>query len=332
MLSIAPMLDWTDRHYRYLMRLMSRRVLLYTEMVNMNAILRGDPERHLAFSEQEHPVALQVAGDDPAKLAQAAAIAREWGYDEVNLNVGCPSERVQNGNFGACLMASPNVVARSMAAMKRAVDIPVTVKHRIGIDELDSYEHMRSFVEEVSEAGVTRFIVHARKAWLQGLSPKENRDIPPLRYEYVYRLKEELPHLEIHINGGVKSFAEVERHLEHVDGVMVGRWAYHDPYDFACADARIFGEEAPAPSRLEVVEGYRDYVASQQAAGARLNTLVKPLLNLMNGRPGARAWRRTLSEGVVKASDGAQLLDAALEAVPDSVLTERPEPHARAAA
>src|SRR5690625_3774650 len=236
-LSIAPMLDWTDRHYRYLMRLMSRRVLLYTEMVNMNAILRGDPERHLGFSPQEHPVALQIAGDDPEKLARAAVIAQEWGYDEVNLNVGCPSERVQNGNFGACLMATPELVAESMAAMKEAVSIPVSVKHRIGIDELDSYEHMLNFVSKVSEAGVDRFIVHARKAWLKGLSPKENRDVPPLKYEHVYRLKEELPHLDIHINGGVKTFERVREHLQYVDGVMIGRWAYGDPYDFAFADS-----------------------------------------------------------------------------------------------
>ncbi len=241
--SVAPMMDRTDRHFRYFMRQITRRTLLYTEMVTMNAILHGDRESLLGYSEEEHPIALQLGGDDPGKLAECAKIAEDWGYDEVNLNVGCPSDRVQKGRFGACLMAYPDVVARSVEAMREACGLAVTVKHRIGVDDLDQYEDMKRFVETVARAGCDRFSVHARKAWLQGLSPKENREVPPLRYEDVYRLKDEFRDLKIEINGGIKTLAETKTHLERVDAVMIGRAAYDNPYVFAEVDREIFGDQ-----------------------------------------------------------------------------------------
>ena len=250
------MMDWTDRHYRFFMRQLTKRTLLYTEMVTTGALLFGNKARHLDYSQEELPLALQLGGDDPKALAECAQLAEAWGYSEVNLNVGCPSSRVQNGNFGVCLMAQPELVARGVAAMREAVSIPVTVKHRIGVDELDRYEDMARFVGIVSEAGVERFTVHARKAWLKGLSPKENRTIPPLRYEDVYRLKREFPHLSIEINGGVKTFEEVREHLEHVDAAMLGRAAYETPYLFATADQEFYGTESLPPTRREVVEGH----------------------------------------------------------------------------
>ena len=297
-LSVAPMMDCTDRHYRFFMRLITRRTLLYTEMVTTGAILHGDRERELGFDPVEHPVALQLGGEDAAQLAECAKIAVDYGYDEVNLNVGCPSSRVQTGSFGACLMAEPQKVADAVAAMRAAVSVPVTVKHRIGIDDLDRYEDMAGFVDVVRRAGADRFSVHARKAWLQGLSPKQNRTIPPLRYDDVYRLKREFPRLQVEINGGITSLDEVEGHLEHVDGVMIGRAAYREPYLFAEADRRVFGDATPPHSREQIVEIMQDYLAKWTARGTRPQHVVRHLLTLYAGIPGARRWKRFLSENV----------------------------------
>ncbi len=296
-ISVAPMMDCTDRHFRWLMRQISRRTLLYTEMVTMQAILHGDREHLLGFSPVERPLALQLGGDDPSMLAQCARIAEHMGYDEVNLNVGCPSDRVASGNFGACLMLRPARVAECVAAMRAAVALPVTVKHRIGVDDQDSYEHMRGFVDTVAAAGCDRFTVHARKAVLGGLSPKENRTVPPLRYPEVYRLKAELPHLAIEINGGVRSLDAVAEHLQHVDAVMIGRAAYDDPYLFAPVDERLFGDTHALPSRIEVALRYGEY-AERFLAGApraRLSGLAKHVLGLFTGLPGAREFRRILT-------------------------------------
>ena len=259
-LSVAPMLDWTDRHCRYLHRQLSRHTRLYTEMVTTGALLHGDQPRHLDFNAEEHPVALQLGGSEPADLAACAKLAQRWGYDEVNLNCGCPSERVQRGAFGACLMAEPQLVADGVKAMRDAVSIPVTVKHRIGIDKIERYEFVRDFVGTIAEAGCEVFIVHARNAWLQGLSPKDNREIPPLRYELVHRLKREFPQLTIVINGGIKSDAEIAEQLQHVDGVMVGRQAYHEPWQMAQWDSRFFGSPDPAASREAVEAVWLDYL------------------------------------------------------------------------
>jgi tRNA-dihydrouridine synthase A len=333
-LSVAPMMDWTDRHFRFFIRQISRSALLYTEMVNMNALVHGDLERHLGYSPEEHPVALQLGGDDPRTLAQCARLAQEWGYDEVNLNVGCPSERVQSGNFGACLMADPERVRECLSAMAESVTIPVTVKHRIGIDELDTYEHLAAFVATVSSSAAARFTVHARKAWLKGLSPRENREIPPLRYEDVYRLKRDFPDLQVELNGGVRALADVRRHLERVDAVMLGRAAYEDPYVLAGADAEVFGAQAgdiakgsaEAPSRREVVERMLPYVERRLSEGVRLNRLTRHMLGLFASRPGAKAWRRHLSENAhLHGADGGVLL-AALRQVPDEIADERPAP------
>ena len=295
-LSVAPMMDCTDRHYRYMMRQLTRHTLLYTEMVHVGALLHGDKHRFLDFSEVEHPVVLQIGGDDPGQLAECARLAQSWGFDEVNLNIGCPSSRVQSGNFGVCLMAQPKKVARAVAAMRAAVSIPVTVKHRIGIDDLDRYEDMANFVAIVSEAGADRFTVHARKAWLQGLSPRENREIPPLRYGDIHRLKREFPHLSIEINGGFESFDQVEEQLEHVDAVMLGRAAYNNPWLFAEADRRFFGSDWAPESRAAVVEAMIPYLEEQCDRGVPLHRMTRHLFPLFAGQRGARAWRRYLTE------------------------------------
>jgi tRNA-dihydrouridine synthase A len=313
-LSVAPMMDCTDRHARFLHRLISRCTLLYTEMVTAQALLRGDPDYLLAYSPAEHPVALQLGGSDPAQLAQAARIGADFGHDEINLNVGCPSDRVQSGRFGACLMAEPALVGECVAAMQAAVDIPVTVKCRIGIDRTDRDEDLFAFVETVAAAGCRHFTVHARKAWLDGLSPRENREIPPLRYETVYRLKRLHPALEIVINGGITDLDQALAHLEHVDGVMIGRAAYHSPWLLAEADRRVFDAVAPPPERAAVLAQYLDYMAGQLAAGTPITALTRPLLGLFQGEPGARAWRRQLS-------DSAHRNLAAVRTAADGVLT-----------
>lgn len=323
-LSVAPMMDRTDRHFRAFLRRITRRTLLYTEMVTTGAVLHGDRERLLGFSPEERPLSLQLGGDDPADLAACAGIAADLGYDEVNLNVGCPSERVQKGSFGACLMAEPERVAEAVAAMRRAVGLPVTVKHRIGIDELDRYEDMRRFVEIVAEAGCDRFSVHARKAWLSGLSPKDNREIPPLRWEEVHRLKAELPHLAIEINGGIRDLATAHGHLEHVDGVMIGRAAYDDPYLLAPADRDVFGEPTEPPSRREVVEDLLPYAEERLARGEPVKWITRHVLGLFANRPGARAWRRHLAENAHLDGAGSEVLVDAMGKVPDDVLDERP--------
>ncbi|CAN5777792.1 tRNA dihydrouridine(20/20a) synthase DusA [soil metagenome] len=324
-LSVAPMMDWTDRHYRFFIRGLTRHTLLYTEMVTTGALLHCDQARHLDFSKEELPLALQLGGDDPRTLAECARFAETWGYSEVNLNVGCPSDRVQSGNFGACLMAQPEVVARAVAAMKNAVSIPVTVKHRIGVDDLDRFEDMANFVQVVSEAGADRFSVHARKAWLQGLSPKENRTVPPLRYEDVYRLKREFPGLAIELNGGVTSFEEVRTHLRHVDGVMLGRTAYENPYLFATADQTFYGSSTPPPTRREVVAKMLPYIEEKTREGLYLKHITRHMLNLFAGQPGAKAWRRFLSENAHLSGAGVTTVLEALNKVPDEVLDECPK-------
>jgi tRNA-dihydrouridine synthase A len=314
-LSVAPMMDWTDRNCRFFHRQISRHTLLYTEMLTTGAVIHGDRERLLGFSPAEHPVALQLGGSEPAQLAEAARIGEQWGYDELNLNCGCPSDRVQSGRFGACLMAEPQLVARLVGAMREAVRIPVTVKSRIAIDEMEEWSTLESFVREVSAAGCTRFIVHARKAWLQGLSPKENRDIPPLRYELVHRLKAEFPHLDISINGGIRTLDSAAEHLRHVDGVMIGRAAYENPYLLAEADRRFFGGTEAPRERYAVVEAMLPYIEERLSHGAPLSAMTRHMLGLFQGLPGARAWRRHLSENVHKPGAGPELVSAALAMV-----------------
>ncbi|WP_370525796.1 tRNA dihydrouridine(20/20a) synthase DusA [Methylococcus sp. BF19-07] len=312
-LSVAPMMDWTDRHCRFFLRLISRHTLLYTEMVTTAAILRGDQERLLGFHPAEHPLAVQLGGNDPEALAECAKIAEGRGFDEVNLNVGCPSPRVQIGRFGACLMAEPECVADCVRAMCEAVSVPVTVKTRIGIDDRDSYEDLLHFVTTVADAGCGTFIVHARKAWLQGLSPKENRQAPPLRYEVVRRLKSDLPQLEIVLNGGIQTLDEAEQHLSWCDGVMIGRAAYHNPYLLAEADRRLFGQGDLGPrTREEIIEDFLPYVQDELAKGSRLHALTRHILGLYHATPGGKRWRRHISEGASR-RDAAEtlLLDAA---------------------
>ena len=309
------MMDRTDRHFRYFMRQITRRTLLYTEMVTTAAILHGDRHKLLGFSPEENPLALQIGGDNPPELAQCAQIAQDLGYDEINLNVGCPSSRVQNGNFGACLMAQPDKVARSVEAMQKAVDIPVTVKHRIGIDERDRYEDLLRFVRIVSDAGCRRFTVHARKAWLQGLSPKENRTVPPLRYSDLYRLKQELPALFIEINGGITSLEQVQEHLRSVDAVMVGRTAYDHPYIFATVDRDLYGEDTIPLTRHEVVEAMLPYIELWVAKGLKLNAISRHLLGLFTGQPGTKAWKRHISENAHLPGAGGEVIRTALTKV-----------------
>ncbi len=302
-LSVAPMLDWTDKHCRYFHRLLTQKTRLYTEMVTTGALLHGDQPRHLDFNPEEHPVALQLGGSEPADLAACAKLAQQWGYDEVNLNCGCPSERVQRGAFGACLMAEPTLVADGVKAMRDAVSIPVTVKHRIGIDKIESYEFVRDFVGQIAEAGCEVFIVHARNAWLQGLSPKENREIPPLRYELVHQLKRDFPQLTIVLNGGVKTDDEIAEQLQHVDGVMVGRQAYHEPWQMVDWDHRFFGTPNPAHSREQVESVWLDYLERHVAAGAyhHWTQAMRHALGLWNGQAGSRRWRQIWSDHQYKA-------------------------------
>jgi tRNA-dihydrouridine synthase A len=309
------MMDWTDRHCRRLHRGLSAHVRLYTEMLTAPAILHGDRERLLGFDPADHPVALQLGGAEPAALADAARIGEDFGYDEINLNVGCPSDRVQDGRFGACLMREPGLVADCVASMRGAVRAPVTVKCRIGVDEQDPEESLFRLVDTCAAVGVSTFVVHARKAWLRGLSPKENREIPPLDYGLVYRLKVERPALEIVINGGIASLDEAEAHLAHVDGVMLGRAAYHEPGLLGAADRRLFDATSPVIDAAEAIQRYRPHVARELAHGTRLNVLVKPLLGLFHGAPGARTWRRILTVESIQPGAGLEVLDAALEAI-----------------
>ncbi|NJK57869.1 MAG: tRNA dihydrouridine(20/20a) synthase DusA [Pleurocapsa sp. SU_5_0] len=311
-LSIAPMMDRTDRHYRYFLRQITRRTLLYTEMITAQAILHGDRPKLLDFSPEEKPLVLQIGGDNPTLLAECAKIGEDWGYDAINLNVGCPSPRVQNGNFGACLMTQPELVATAVEAMQKAVEIPVTVKHRIGVDECDRYEDMVNFVKIVSEAGCNNFSVHARKAWLQGLSPKENRDIPPLRYEDVYRLKQDFPHLFIEINGGITTIEQTQTHLESVDAVMIGRAACDRPYLFATVDRDIFGEDTIPKSRPEIVEAMLPYIDYWLGKGIRLNSITRHMLQLFAQQPGTKAWKRYLTENACLSGANSLVVSGAL--------------------
>lgn len=305
---VAPMLDWTNRHCRFFHRQLTRQALLYTEMVTTGALLHGDIARHLRFDPAEHPVALQLGGSEPDALARCAQIAADWGYDEINLNVGCPSDRVQKGTFGACLMAQPQLVADCIKAMTDAVPLPITVKHRIGIDAQDSQVALVDFVGTVAEAGCTTFIVHARKAWLQGLSPKENRDVPPLQYERVHALKTDFPHLTIVINGGIQSLDEAAMHLQKVDGVMLGRAAYQNPWLLADVDARFFAGKNPVNQPQDVIPCMRDYISQHLKAGGRLSQITRHMLGLFQGMPGAKAWRRILSDSVHQADANFDLL------------------------
>ena len=316
--AVAPMLDWTDRHCRYFLRLLSRHTLLYTEMVTTGAALHGDRERLLAHDPAEHPLALQLGGSDPVELARCARIAADFGYDEVNLNVGCPSDRVQSGRFGACLMAEPDLVADCVAAMRAAVVLPVTVKTRIGIDDRDSYAELVDFVDRVASGGCEVFIIHARKAWLSGLSPKENREIPPLRHDVVYRLKRDFPSLTIILNGGLTALDQIADSLQQVDGVMIGRAAYENPYLLADVDRRFFGSSAPSPSRQQVIRALLPYVETQLQRGTPLHCVVRHVLGLFQGIPGARAWRRYLSEHAHRRGAGVEVLEAALRQIPET--------------
>jgi tRNA-dihydrouridine synthase A len=309
-LTVAPMLDWTDRHCRYFHRLLSPHARLYTEMVTSAALVRGGQLRLLEHSHEEHPVALQLGGSDPAELAKAADMGARAGYDEINLNVGCPSDRVQSGKFGACLMREPELVGECVQAMARAVDVPVTVKCRIGVDDQDEYADLQRFTQVMVQAGVNVLVVHARKAWLQGLSPKENREIPPLDYSRVYRLKAEFPQLTIVINGGITTVDAVRGHLDHVDGVMIGRAAYHDPYILAQLEAELYG--APLPDRAEVLERMRIYIDAELARGTQLKHITRHILGLYQGEPGARGFRRTLSEGAHLPGADWALVEAAM--------------------
>lgn len=311
--SVAPMLDWTDRHCRYFLRLISKHALLYSEMVTTGAILHGNPRRHLQFNPEESPVVLQLGGSHPADLAVCAQIGESYGYSEINLNVGCPSDRVQNGRFGACLMAEPELVADCVAAMREAVSIPVTVKSRIGIDDRDSYGELVDFIGKAAGAGCDTFIVHARKAWLSGLSPKQNREIPPLRYDLVSRLKQDFPRLNIVVNGGIVSLDAATELLKGLDGVMLGREVYHNPYLLAEVDARIFDDYHFVNSRQEVILSLLPYVQSQLIHGVRLHAITRHLLGLFHGVHGARAWRRHLSENANKPGADQRVLLEALE-------------------
>jgi len=321
-LSTAPMLDWTDRHCRYFLRLISRHTLLYTEMVTTGALIHGERERFLRFDPAEHPVALQLGGSEPKEMAACARLGAAWGYDEININVGCPSNRVQKGRFGACLMAEPALVADCVAAMKDAVAVPVTVKTRIGIDDRDSYDALRDFAGAVTDAGCDALIVHARKAWLGGLSPKANRDVPPLRYQVVERLKADLPNQCIVVNGGIKTLQEAARFLTVLDGVMIGREAYHNPWVLADADRVIFGDARPPPNRHQVLEDFLPYARRELAAGLPLSRMSRHLLGLFQGQSGARAWRRHLSEHGPRPGAGIEVLVAA--APPGDTLAARP--------
>ncbi len=313
---VAPMMDYTDRHERYFLRLISRYAVLYTEMVTASAILHGDLRRLIGFDPAEHPVALQLGGSDPTDLAAAARIGSDFGYDEINLNVGCPSDRVQSGRFGACLMAEPALVSECVAAISSSVDVPVTVKTRIGIDDLDSYESLTRFVSLVRDGGCRTFIVHARKAWLQGLSPKQNRDVPPLRYDVVHRLKSDFADLEILINGGIRTIDQAMVQLERVDGVMVGRSAYENPYLLAEVDRRVYGGSGEVPSRREIVTAFTRYADEKLGRGVRMHQMTRHIIGLFAGLPGARKWRRYLTEEAVKEGATGAVIEKAASYVP----------------
>lgn len=314
-ISVAPMMAWTTPAQRYFMRQITHHALLYTEMVTTGALIHGDTARFLAFDNAEHPVALQLGGSEPAAMAHCARLAEDAGFDEVNINVGCPSDRVQNGAFGACLMAESARVADCVADMKAAVSIPVTVKTRIGIDHQDSYEFLAAFARAMQTAGADRLIVHARKAWLSGLSPKENRDVPPLDYPRVHRLAADFPGLPMSINGGFTDLASVAQQLEHVSGVMIGREAYRNPYVMADVDRRLFGTQAAVPSRDDIAAGMRDYIGRHLAAGGAFKDIARHMLGLYHGCPGGRNWRRVLSERGHRADAGLDVLDAAFACV-----------------
>jgi tRNA-dihydrouridine synthase A len=309
------MMDWTDRHCRYFLRLIAPRARLYTEMITSGALAHGDVPHHLDFDTAEHPLALQLGGSDPHQLAAGAKLGERWGYDEINLNCGCPSERVQTGSFGACLMAEPALVADCVQAMRAAVSIPVTVKHRIGLDHSDDYAFVRDFVGTVAAAGCEVFIVHARNAVLKGLSPKENREVPPLRYDVVHRLKHDFPALTVVLNGGLGDWDGIERELAHVDGVMLGRVAYHDPYFLAHAGWRAFGDDAPARSRAEVLQALLPYAKTQLARGVPLRAIARHVLGLYHGRSGGRRFRQILSDAATLKNAGPELFLRALAAV-----------------
>jgi tRNA-dihydrouridine synthase A len=315
-LFIAPMMDWTDRHCRYFLRLLSPHARLYTEMVTAAALLHGDTRSLLRFNDEEHPLALQLGGSDPRTMTDAAKLGEAEGYDEININVGCPSDRVQSGQFGACLMAQPKLVASCVSAMRGAVGIPVTVKTRIGIDDLDSYEFLCNFVETVADAGCKTFVVHARKAILAGLSPKENRSVPPLDYLRVYRLKKDYPHLQIVLNGGIGNSSEVQQHLQHVDGVMIGRQAYQDPWFLTALERSVCG--GPAIERSEIVERISAYIERELRNGVALKHMTRHLLGLYNGQPGARHWRRYLSENAHRSGAGIEVLRSAMRILPNA--------------
>ncbi|WP_048612714.1 tRNA dihydrouridine(20/20a) synthase DusA [Vibrio coralliirubri] len=314
--SVAPMLDWTDRHCRYFHRLLSQQTLLYTEMVTTGAILHGKGD-FLEYNDQEHPLALQLGGSNPVDLAACAKLAGERGYDEVNLNVGCPSDRVQNGRFGACLMAEPELVADCVSAMKEVTDIPITVKTRIGIDDQDSYEFLTKFVSTVSEkGGCEQFTIHARKAWLSGLSPKENREIPPLDYDRAYQIKKDFSDLVIAVNGGITTLEQTKEHLQHLDGVMIGREAYHSPFILAEVDQQIFGLDTPIKKRSQVVEEMYPYIERELSNGASLGHISRHMLGLFQSMPGARQWRRYISENAHKKGAGIEVMQTALAKIP----------------
>jgi tRNA-dihydrouridine synthase A len=314
--TVAPMMDWTDRHCRFFHRLLSRHALLYSEMVTTGALIHGNQARHLDFNEQEHPVALQVGGSEPADLAVVTKLAHQWGYNEINLNCGCPSERVQRGSFGACLMAEPQLVADCVKAMTDASPLPVTVKHRIGLDKNESYQFVADFVGQVAQAGCSVFIVHARNAWLKGLSPKENREVPPLRYDFVHQLKQDFPSLTIVLNGGLTQYGVIEQALEQgLDGVMIGRHAYHDPYWLAQADQRLFNDAQPMPAREWVARTMIEYTAKQMAKGVPARSVSRHFLGLFNGLPRARLWRQQLSDPKAMDRDAVATMTKALDIV-----------------
>lgn len=309
------MMDWTDRHCRNLLRILFPQSLLYTEMITAAAVLHGDKQRLLAYDAAEHPIALQLGGSVASDMAAAAVVAEDFGYDEVNINVGCPSDRVQSGTFGACLMAKPQIVAECVDAMRKRVGIPVTVKTRIGIDEMEGYQPLKEFVSSVAAAGCEVFIIHARKAWLQGLSPKENREIPPLHYEYVHRLKQDFPTLQIIINGGLLSVENILEQLGFVDGTMIGRQAYQNPYVFIGARREVFNDAGALPSRVEIVREYLPYIQRQLAEGVYLKHMTRHMLGLFQGVPGAKNWRRQLSEQAVQPGAGLDVVEKALSYV-----------------
>ena len=306
------MLDWTDRHCRYFLRLLSQHTMLYTEMLTTGAIIHGDSDYHLQMDAFEHPVALQLGGSSPADLATACKMAAQYDYAEINLNCGCPSDRVQNGMFGAVMMKDAEITANCVSAMREAVDLPITVKHRIGVDEYDSYEFLRDFVGRVTESGCEVFLVHARKAWLKGLSPKQNREIPELNYDRVYRLKKDFPQLEIIINGGVTTLEQSKEHLQHLDGVMVGREVYSNPYLLASVDQDIYGASHGVKTRRQIAEEFLQYADNELSKGTKLNAMTRHILGLFHGMPGARQFRRHISENAHKPSATIEVLSTAL--------------------